>query len=247
MADTSEDPKELLKRELKAFGTARAAWYRNPRSCNIKHLLKKDVLMFAARGVKTADEFVDEAFRAYESSSEEGVMGTLWQAIVTGLSSDTLDTGDLTTDRDGALWACELKAQKNTTNSSSSVQELRDLKARMQEMGQYKRSTKKPIKGAYCVLRGPDVDEEREFKPRRAGKDEDLRGFKYRYLSGRSLWRWLTGVETPIDLIGNLDDLDVDDVLKARAECVARLKKELAAMLKEKKLGTTIQDVLKLV
>lgn len=247
MAETAEDPKELLRRELKAFGDARAAWYRDSAKTNIKALLKKDVLMFAARGVKTADEFVEESFRAYESSSEEGVMGTLWQAIVAGLSSNALDTGDLTAERDGALWACELKAQKNTTNSSSAVQELRDLKARMAEMGQYRRAKKQPIKGAYCVLRGPDIDEERTFTPRRAAKDEDLRGFKYRYLSGKALWKWLVGVETPIDLIGDLYDLDVDDVRKAREECLVRLKKEMADTLKAKGLDNGIEDVLKLV
>lgn len=49
--------------------------------------------MFAARGVATAEEFVLEAFRACESSSEETVMGNLWQALIAAISSDTLDTG----------------------------------------------------------------------------------------------------------------------------------------------------------
>lgn len=104
---------------LREFSAKRAAYYRDSSKINLKKLLGKDVIMFAARGVATAEEFVLEAFRACESSSEETVMGNLWQALIAAISSDTLDTGDMMTVRDGALYVCELKSQVNTTNSAS--------------------------------------------------------------------------------------------------------------------------------
>lgn len=67
---------------LREFSAKRAAYYRDSSKINLRKLLGKDVIMFAARGVATAEEFVLEAFRACESSSEETVMGNLWQALV---------------------------------------------------------------------------------------------------------------------------------------------------------------------
>lgn len=74
---------------LREFSAKRAAYYRDSSKINLKKLLGKDVIMFAARGVATAEEFVLEAFRACESSSEETVMGNLWQALIAAISSDT--------------------------------------------------------------------------------------------------------------------------------------------------------------
>jgi hypothetical protein len=241
------DPRELVLRELRQFAQGRIDWYDDPKRVSLDHLLKKDVLMFAVRGVLTADEFVDDCFRAFESSSEEGVMGTRWQAIIAGLSTDTLDTGDLTTVRDDALWVCELKAQYNTTNSSSDVQELRDLQSRVADTRRPRRATSIPVRGAFCVLRGPDVDAIRIYEPRRSGENEDLRGFEFRYISGRSLWRWLTGYDTPLDLIGDVSDLEVAAVRDARARCIARIKGDLLARLRERGLGLGINDVLKII
>jgi len=247
MHGVQEDPRELVKNALREFGRRRIEWYDDPGRISLDRLLLKDVLMFAARGVLTADEFVEEAFRAFESSSEESVMGTLWQEIITGLSSDTLDTGDLTTQRDEALWVCELKAQYNTINSSSAVQELRDLKQRAEETSRYRRATNIPVKAAFCVLRGTTVDETRVYVPRRHGENEDLRGFEYRYIRGSALWEWLTGYATPLELVGDCDDLDTDDVRAARDRCLMRLKSEMANRLAEHGLGSSINDVLKLV
>ncbi|MGV8084148.1 MAG: PmeII family type II restriction endonuclease [Coriobacteriia bacterium] len=247
MSYDQEELRALVLRELRKFADNRIAFYDDPRRSSLDHLLKKDVLMFAARGVLTADEFIDDCFRAFESSSEEGVMGTRWQAIVAALSEDTLDTGDLTTVRDNALWVCEVKAQYNTTNSSSDVQELRDLKTRVADTKRPRRATPMPVKAAFCVLRGPDVDQARTYTPKRHGENEDLRGFEYRYISGRSLWRWLTGVETPLDLVGDLDDLEVDAVREARTRCVTRIRLDMHTRLEMRGLGTSIADVLKLI
>lgn len=246
MQHQPEDPRELIVRELNDFAQRRIAWYRDPKKAALDDLLVKDVLMFAARGVLTADEFVDEAFRAFESSSEEGVMGTRWQAIIAGLSNDTLDTGDLTTLRDDALWVCELKAQYNTTNSSSDVQELRDLKTRLEETSRPRRASNIPVKAAFCVLRGKEADETRVFDPARPGPNTDLVGFEYRYIRGPALWRWLTGYATPLDLVGDCGNLDVMEVRQAREECISRIKQEMRERLSAQGLGDTINDVLKL-
>ena len=121
------DVQEKVYDLLGDFAAARTRYYTDPAKVRVRDLLHKDVVMYAARGILTADEFVEEAFRAKESSSEETVMGNKWQQIIAAISDDTLDTGDLCTERDGDLYVCELKSQANTTNSSSFPQELREL------------------------------------------------------------------------------------------------------------------------
>lgn len=142
--------------------------------------------MFAARGVATAEEFVLEAFRACESSSEETVMGNLWQALIAAISSDTLDTGDMMTVRDGALYVCELKSQVNTTNSASFPQELRELKDKCETQRRFKRASNQQVLPAFCVLRhNKAIDEIRTYQPdERDQANRDIAGFQYRYLTG---------------------------------------------------------------
>ena len=151
---------------LREFSAKRAAYYRDSSKINLKKLLGKDVIMFAARGVATAEEFVLEAFRACESSSEETVMGNLWQALIAAISSDTLDTGDMMTVRDGALYVCELKSQVNTTNSASFPQELRELKDKCETQRRFKRASNQQVLPAFCVLRhNKAIDEIRTYQP----------------------------------------------------------------------------------
>ena len=73
------------------------------RKMHLSQLLGKDVLLFAARGVTTASAFVDEAFKAAESSSEETVMGSTRQELAI-LLSNSADTGDMTVVRDGVKY-----------------------------------------------------------------------------------------------------------------------------------------------
>ena len=179
---------------LREFSAKRAAYYRDSSKINLKKLLGKDVIMFAARGVATAEEFVLEAFRACESSSEETVMGNLWQALIAAISSDTLDTGDMMTVRDGALYVCELKSQVNTTNSASFPQELRELKDKCETQRRFKRASNQQVLPAFCVLRhNKAIDEIRTYQPdERDQANRDIAGFQYRYLTGAAFWQWLT-------------------------------------------------------
>ena len=204
--------------------------------------------MFAARGINSAEEFVIEAFRACESSSEETVMGNTWQAIITAISSDTLDTGDMMTSRDGALYVCELKSQTNTTNSSSFPQELRELKEKCEAQRRFRRASNQTVKPAFCVLRNNrSIDEMRTYHAdARDQANQDIDGFEYRYLAGSAFWLWLTGFESVEGLVNDVERIHVGEVVQARAECIARLKKEMHNALSERGLGNTMNDVLAL-
>jgi len=249
LADPGRTPRQIVMDEFADFADNRVAWYGDSKKVSLQHLLNKDVLMFAARGVLTADEFVEEAFRAMESSSEETVMGNLWQRTIAAISAKTLDTGDFISEKPDALWVCEVKSQTNTTNSTSVVQELRNLKTRTEDLKGYKRGSSKPLKSAFCVIRGPRADEERVFKvnPSRPKVNADLDGFQYRYLVGSAFWEWLTDYKSAKELVDNIGDLQVAKVRQAREACLARLKQEMSDALSAKGLGATMDDVLKLI
>ncbi len=252
---------------LGEFAQKRIAWYGDASKVNLRKLLAKDVIMFAARGVASADEFVAEAFRACESSSEETVIGNTWQAVIAAISSDTLDTGDMMTVRDGALWVCELKSQANTVNSSSFPQELRELKDKCAAQERFRRASGQPVRPAFCVLRNPrPVDEVRVYRadprdlPNRdidgfeyrylAGDafwpNRDIDGFEYRYLAGDAFWLWLTGFDSVEGLVADVDLIANEGVVEARAACLERLRAEMREALAAHGLGETMNDVLKL-
>lgn len=230
---------------LREFSAKRAAYYRDSSKINLKKLLGKDVIMFAARGVATAEELVLEAFRACESSSEETVMGNLWQALIAAISSDTLDTGDMMTVRDGALYVCELKSQVNTTNSASFPQELRELKDKCETQRRFKRASNQQVLPAFCVLRhNKAIDEIRTYRPdERDQANRDIAGFQYRYLTGAAFWQWLTGFDSVEGLIDDVSRIEIGDVRQARQECIDRLQEEMRRALEENSLGDTMNDV----
>lgn len=236
---------------LAEYQEKRLDYYNN--GITLAKIMTKDIAMLSARGVATADEYVEEAFHAVESSSEETVMGNFWQRILSAISEDTLDTGDLTTNRDNVLWVCEVKAQTNTTNSSSFPQELRGIRSRMQELEGRKRASKQPVRAAYCVLRdksnkGQGVDEIRIFQSSDLQRENrDLNNFKYRYITGKSFWRWLTGFDSEIAILMPLRDLEAmgAEVKIARDAALTRLQKQLRDELNDLNLGITIDDVVK--
>ncbi len=240
--------RDIAYEKLSEFARNRISWYEDRGKINLSKLLSKDVVMFAARGVETAEEFVSEAFRACESSSEETVMGTTWQSIIAAISSDTLDTGDMMTVRDVALYVCELKSQTNTTNSSSFPQELRELKDKCEAQKRFRRASNQEVLPAFCVLRNNKaIDEWRAFDPdARDIANQDIRGFKYRYLAGSAFWRWLTGFDSVEGLVDDINRIDVGQVRQARAACVVRLQEEMAEALSANNLESSISDVLEL-
>lgn len=251
MAKVAEDlseQRQIVYEALGKFAKKRAEWYRDKKSINLKGLMSKDIVMFASRGVATADEFVVEAFHAKESTSEETVMGTLRQEICAAVSADTLDTGDMTTLRDGNLYVCELKSQKNTVNSSSFPQELRELKDKCEALERFRRASNQKVLPAFCVMRSErSIDEWREFKPNdRDQANRDLAGFKYRYLAGAGFWHWIIGLDSVDDLVEDFGLIDLAGVREAREECVLRLKEEMSEALYSEGLGHSMNDVLEL-
>jgi hypothetical protein len=249
MTDSNlDEQRQAVYDALSKFARKRTEWYSDKRAINLKGLMAKDVVMFAARGVRSADEFVVEAFHAKESTSEETVMGTLRQEICAAVSADTLDTGDMTTLRDGDLYMCELKSQANTTNSSSFPQELRELRDKCDAMSRFRRASSQRILPAFCVMRNNKaIDEWRTYTPQaRDQANQDLAGFQYRYLAGAGFWRWLIGLDSVDDLIEDFANVQLGDVRKAREDCIERLKHEMALALAEEHLGSSMNDVLEL-
>lgn len=245
--------REKCCRIMGEFQDKRLAWYK--KGLSLKEVLSKDLAMFAARGVDNPDDLIAEAFRAKESSSEETVMGNAWQKMLATISENTLDTGDLTTDRDGVLWVCEVKSQTNTANSSSFPQELRGLRTRMNENRGRRRASSQPVRAAYCVVRdsrnnGKGVDEIRTYAcPDLQPENRDLEGFEYRYITGKAFWKWLTGFESELALLMPLSELHgtkSEALREARKNAIKKLQEELRAKLRQFDLPFSIDSVVTL-
>lgn len=240
--------RDIAYEKLSEFARNRESYYADKSKISLKKLLSKDVVMFAARGIDNSYDFVDEAFKACESSSEETVMGNTWQSIITAISSDTLDTGDMMTVRDDALYVCELKSQTNTTNSASFPQELRELKDKCEAQKRFRRSSNQDVLPAFCILRSnKPIDEMRTYHPdSRDQANKDIDGFEYRYLAGSAFWRWLTGFDSVEGLVDDTSRISTGKVKQAREECRKRLQDEMSQALSEHGFGTTMNDVLEL-
>lgn len=240
---------------IKEYQNRRLDWYRGnlkpkDRNPSLKKLLAKDIAMFAARGITTAEEYVEAAFHAIESSSEETIMGNTWQDILTAISDNTVESGDFTTDREGIRWICELKSQTNTTNSSSFPQELRTLKALVDESYKRQKDSRKQVKAAICISRDDKPKDEMKTYTSSDSHHEnrDLNGFEYRYITGEKFWRWLTGYSSAVGLLMPLSHniTGGDEVAEARTQCIQSLKCELLELLTKHNLSNSIDDLVKL-
>lgn len=248
-----DDEKQELARKAKTralmleYVDNRINFYRN---LKYDKLLVKDFAIFALRGVSTAEDYAREAFHAVESSSEETVMGSTWQRIIAAISDDTIDTGDLTATRDDTVYVIELKAQDNTTNSSSFPGELRGLRQRMNEIEGRRRASKQKVAAALCITRSTrktSVDEWREFQASDVVRENsDLNGFKYRYLSGTAMWQFLCGIDSPYGLIRPFDQINTDEIREARESSLERVTRELIADLDKYHLGHDVEGVVEL-
>ncbi len=242
--DRAERDRELVARALDDYAVRRISFYQR---VTLKQILAKDVLMYAVRGVQTAQEFLNQAFAALESSSEETNMGTTWQQIIKDLAwPSAIDAGDVMAERDGSLWVVEIKAQTNTLNSSSSPQTLRSLKDRVEYHGAFQPARRQSVRAMIGVLRGPSADRIETYRhdPRRA-VNRDLDGFSYRYVVGSSFWVWLTGRPSVVELLGDFDSAG-KRLRDARRACVERLGQDLDRMLRERGLVDDIQSVLRI-
>lgn len=198
MIITHAQKEEIARRVIADYQTRRIEAYRKMR---LKNLLGKDVLLFAARNITTANGFLDEAFKAAESSSEETVMGSTRQALAVLLSNGA-DSGDITVVRDGIKYYCEMKTQANTTNSGSFAAVLQELKYAVENDRSYahRTVTNQGVDAAILISRSEKtIDEVRVFHCDSDAKKSYpmLDGFEYRYISGRAMWQWVGDVDAP--------------------------------------------------
>jgi len=203
--------------------------------------------MFALRGISTAHAFVEEAFTAFESSSEETHMGMTWQKILKDLSQPAvIDAGDILAERESALWVVEVKSQTNTLNSSSLAQTLRTLKNRVEYHSSFQQARRQPVRAMIGVMRGRERDQQVVYSAARTRtENRDLDGFSYRYLVGPAFWRWLTGRPNILSLIGDFS-AEAASLQRARQDCLARLHEDMDALLTSRSLPDTIEALLTL-
>ncbi len=249
MTDDYKRERALIYKHLNLFNQNRIDYYtKRDKWITLDDILSKDILMFAARGVWTSEDFVREAFHAKESSSEETVMGNTWQAFIGEMADNAIDTGDLTAERDGAIWLCELKSQKNTVNSASFPQEIRDLKRKVEIQNRYRRARKQPIRAAYCILRSnKSVDEMRVYHPTDdISANRDIDGFEYRWLEGKAFWLWLADVDEPAGLIEDASPIKVHNIVELRERSIQRVTKDMNDALDEHGLSHDINGILEL-
>lgn len=252
-ASLPENLKRQRDKSLQHIGTyqqKRIQWYQN---VELKKVLDKDITLFALRGIDSATDFIEDAFRALESSSEETMSGNLWQQILADISDDTQDTGDLIATRENTIWVIELKSQPNTVNSTSKPGELRELRTRMAEITRRRRASNQKVKAALAVSRDPrkkgkGVDQIEVFRaPNTTDSNHDLDGFEYRYITGEKFWTWLTGIDSQIALLMPLASITGGDrVREAREAALSRLKYEVLELLNSHQLGTSMDDIVRL-
>ena len=216
--------------------------YYTTRKSLLRDLLKKDPMIPALRGALTAHRWLDEAFSAHESSSEETVMGNVWQQILTDLSTHSVGAGDFLFEKEDILWVLEMKTQVNTLNGPGRAQTLKTLKERIREHSSIRTPRLRGVMPMIGVLRGDPKDQIRTHRTR-APENRDIDGFQYRYMVGAPFRSWLTGVANPAELI----DMHSGQILEtARRDCLARLHQELNALLQERNLPDDIKSVLTL-
>ncbi|MDK4333529.1 PmeII family type II restriction endonuclease [Corynebacterium accolens] len=242
--------REKSLKHIKTYQEKRIRWYQD---IELKKVLDKDITLFSLRGIESATDFVEDAFRALESSSEETVSGNLWQQILADISDDTQDTGDLIATRENTIWVIELKSQPNTVNSTSKPGELRELRTRMAEITRRRRASNQKVKAALAISRdtrkkGKGVDQVEVFRaPNTNDSNHDLDGFEYRYITGEKFWTWLTGIDSQIALLMPLASITGGrEVREARESAISRLKLEVLELLDSHNLGTSMDDVVRL-
>lgn len=233
----------VVQQALREYAQARIASYQQ---LTLERLLTKDVLMFAMRGVETSRDFIDSAFAAFESSSEETRMGTTWQQIFNGLATKAVDLSDLLVEKDDDLWVVEVKSQINTTTGRFKPSLYRELRDRVLQYSRAQRSRRGKVRAMIGVTRGPATDREIvcDYPPR--SPYADLNGFTIRYMVGPPFLRWLIGRPSILSLVGDVSDA-ARSVRDARSECLERLHEEMEQLLAQRGDDRSMQAVLDLI
>lgn len=240
-ANGNPNPRDVVARRMNEYRQQRLSYY-SARNSLLTDLLKKDPFIPALRGVRTAHGWLDEAFQAHESSSEETVMGNTWQSILGDLTRRSVGGSDFLFEKDDILWVLEVKTQTNTINAGGLIQILRSLKEKVRLHLGDRVPGRRGVRPGIGILRGTPTDVERNFQST-GGADRDIDGFQYRYMIGSSFLSWLTGMANPAALI---DLAPGDTLLEAREACRSRLHAELSTLLTNKSLLDEVSSVVRL-
>jgi hypothetical protein len=238
-APTAQAVAPLIEHTFEGYLRRRLAFYRDPEA-TLRKLLTKDVLMYALRGVTTADEFVVAAFAAYESSSEETMWGLAWQEAIANASPNTVGGGDLRTERDGTLWIIQVKSSI-AQNSGAKANDLLLLRSKLlDERDQHPgRRSVKPMLG---IIRGPERDQWVTHRARNKAYSL-IDGFQYQYLVGPAFLRWVSAEFDPVALAERFAPLAAA-IRGAREEHIAGVQTELRKRLAAAGLSDAITSLL---
>jgi hypothetical protein len=204
-------------------------------------LLKKDILLLALRGIHTADEFVEHAFSAFESSSEETMWGNAWQEALAKATPNTVGGGDLRTERDGTLWIIQLKL--GPQNAGTQAQDIRVLKGKVDQERDH-HPGRKNVKGMYAIVRGKPANEWRNHRSTVA-VNRDIDGFQYQYMRGSEFLRWVGAEFAHENLVAALT-AQTERVRLARESSLAAVKDALMDRLRQAGLPLDVSGVLRL-
>jgi hypothetical protein len=232
----------LVLESFRGYLNRRLAHYERPPAQVLRTLLDKDALLYAFRGVATADEFVEQAFAAHESSSEETMWGHAWQAAIASVAPNTVGGGDLRTERDGTLWIIQLKTGTEQ-NSAAEAQDLRLLKTKVRQETDH-HPGRKNVKAMYAIIRGKARAEWRHYKATNPA-NADIDGFQYEYRVGADFLTWASAAITPAAMIEPFS-VEIARVKTARQRCVEDAQRLLRQRLQDQGLPHDITGVLRL-
>ncbi|MFN0147379.1 MAG: PmeII family type II restriction endonuclease [Dehalococcoidia bacterium] len=230
----------VIVEAFRAFVERRGAFYRAPAPI-LAHLLRKDVLLYALRGVKTADEFIDHAFPAYESSSEETMWGNTWHKAIANAAPRTVGGGDLRTERDGTLWIIELKL--GPQNANAVAQDLRSLRAKVRAETEH-HPGRRSVDAMYAFVRGEPRDMRKTYWAK-SPANKDIDGWSYQHMVGLPFLRWISADFDPAVLVERLSDVTAA-LPGLRERCLATLKEMLDERLRRAGLASDISGVMAL-
>ena len=235
--------KELVARSIDEYIAKRLAYY-SQRAGLLRDLLKKDPMLSALRGVTTAHDWLDQAFHAHESSSEETMMGNSWQQILTDLSSHAVGAGDFLVEKEDELWVLEMKSQTNTLNGPARAQTLKVLRQRVRDYSSVRTPRRRSVRPMIGILRGEAADGWRTFVAT-TPENREIDGFQYREMVGAPFRAWLTGFANPAELVAASSE-NRTVLLGAREACRQRLHEELRDLLITKSLPDEIASIVRI-
>jgi hypothetical protein len=231
----------LIRTAFEQYLSRRLAYYAAPKSV-LRGLLRKNGLVYALRGVKSADEFAEQSFYAHEASSEETMLGNAWQAALAAISPNSVGGGDLRTERDGTLWIIQVKTSRGQ-NAGAEAQDLRMLKTKLVAETDH-HPGRRNVKAMLGFVRGPAADDWRTYRSQsRANADIDT--FQYHYMAGATFLKWCSADFDNTRLLDVLRE-QIDQVRTARRACLAELQGLLRQQLSQVGMAPTMESVLRL-